>query len=401
MNGFRVLDRVDTGEASATVRRMRAVLDHMVTGDLGLDRATQYVRSLVDGQQGEGFLRDGSWCVLPNQPMPKDARADFAFLPTYLALAILVRWLHMGGRDVPGVQQALRRGCAFAALTNIEGHGYDARSFRLEGLEVLFLGKVVPYVMQNPDVGGALIDTLKQVRAECVQLMMQGQTESGWGRIPAWMWVEPVLGLGGPDRFHVREAAPGVRATVEAVHAKKPGADEHTGRMAWQLGCLTGAASVVAAVSRNEVDLNRLPVTRRARDLWSEHRGHLARILDHAHVLERGKVQGRWLHLSLHGMRDEHGWDMEVGTREPGRPVCHPAVKDRIVDFLGSAGYSVRDNHVFVGDEVLEKHVYDGGFGRGYDVVQLEIRRGVRETPRVVDVLADLVRYATNEEAER
>ena len=50
-----------------------------------------YLNSLVDGQRDKltGGTKSGSWCVAPDDLMDSDARVDFIFKPTYLAVATL------------------------------------------------------------------------------------------------------------------------------------------------------------------------------------------------------------------------------------------------------------------------------------------------------------------------
>jgi hypothetical protein len=50
-----------------------------------------YLKSIVDGQRGKliGGTQPGSWCLGPDDLMDSDARVDFIFKPTYLAVATL------------------------------------------------------------------------------------------------------------------------------------------------------------------------------------------------------------------------------------------------------------------------------------------------------------------------
>ena len=86
-------------EMAARCTEMLEILELLDEGSIGDGKAYSsedlefYVRSLVTGQRESiGKTIPGSWSVAPNDDdMDSDARVDFIFVPTYIAIATLSR----------------------------------------------------------------------------------------------------------------------------------------------------------------------------------------------------------------------------------------------------------------------------------------------------------------------
>jgi len=150
------------------VERMQAVLEGLEARTLPDDRdytcedLRAYLRSLVQGQRGElswgagcGHVVAGSWGVnVDCDRMPSDARVEFVFFPTYIAVATLSRCVlqfPLLSASVEGLVPALHRGMTFACGRNLEGHGYDADADKERALNLLYMGWVPLLLWQNPD----------------------------------------------------------------------------------------------------------------------------------------------------------------------------------------------------------------------------------------------------------
>jgi len=76
------------------IDNMREVLNSISgKNPIGREALLGCCKSLVEGQCGSvGRTKPGSWAVAENDPgMDADARVEFIFLPTYLAVATLTR----------------------------------------------------------------------------------------------------------------------------------------------------------------------------------------------------------------------------------------------------------------------------------------------------------------------
>lgn len=201
-----------------------------------------------------------------------------------------------------------------------------------------------------------------------------------------------------------------LRAHVDAVHAKSPGADTHTGEIARQVAARTGCACVVARVSRREVDLNRVPspADPLSVEAMREYRDTVRDILRSCGNLEAGtgRAAAPHLHLAVHGMDDRYYGPhaVEVGTRYG--LACSAAVSSwllRKFRYLAAGwlppGTEVVLDRRFPGDRAALLHREDDtllgrGFGPNYHFVQLEISRTLREEYRdgLVEVLSAVVK---------
>ncbi len=158
----------DISGLQALVDGMRAVLEGLEARTLPDDRdytcedLRAYLRSLVRGQRGElslgsgcGHVEAGSWSVnVDCDHMPSDARVDFVFFPTYLAVATLSRCVlqfPLLAATVEGLAPALRRGLEFACARRLQGHGAEAEADRERALNQLYMGWVPLLLWQNTD----------------------------------------------------------------------------------------------------------------------------------------------------------------------------------------------------------------------------------------------------------
>lgn len=127
----------------------------------------------------------GSWTIPADTRMPADARMDFAYFPTYIAVAwlVLVRqrypymW-HMVGR----FDHVIRRGLRFAAGRKLQGHGYDSSHDLLAAVRVLALGNVFSYVRERPLTNSQFMAVIEEVEDKLINHL---PTHTGWGAASA------------------------------------------------------------------------------------------------------------------------------------------------------------------------------------------------------------------------
>lgn len=119
-------------EMTVRLAEMREVLELLDEGNVGpghsysLSDLDAYVRSLVAGQRESlGRTIAGSWSVAPTDDgMDADARVEFVFVPTYLAVATLSRTMcefPLIPPSVPNYAESLNDGMRFASLRRLRG----------------------------------------------------------------------------------------------------------------------------------------------------------------------------------------------------------------------------------------------------------------------------------------
>lgn len=188
---------------------------------------------------------------------------------------------------------------------------------------------------------------------------------------------------------------------VEAIHATPPGADRYTENIVLGIMTQSNCAGIISTVSRQVADLNKGSDGANNEGL-KEYRESIRDILDQLCILEENeKINRNYLHLSIHGMKDDHygPFAIEIGTRN-GQS-CSKEMKKWLKETLvKKAGeliprIDIMFDEKFVGDPSLEFHRKgDGkeymGYGAKYHTFQLEISHYLRENfrPVVVELLA-------------
>jgi|GEM_PF-2582043 len=129
-----------------------------------------FTRYLVENQRDNRELHfgHGSWAIPEDTAMPGDAAVDFAFVPSYLAVAWLVlvkeRYPHIA-RNIEGMERSLRRGLRFIFIKELRGAGYDANRELLKAVEYLSLGTVFSYVADNRKMYPRLVEKVRAVES--------------------------------------------------------------------------------------------------------------------------------------------------------------------------------------------------------------------------------------------
>jgi len=173
---FKPCTKADIEEMDRKVRELREVLEVLAGGGIPgpgytVDDLERLCESLVRGQRNDiPRLVPGSWCVAPSiEGMDSDARVEFVFFPTYLAVAILTRALreHPELKErIPGYEKALKEGLGFSARRGLMGHGYDANTEMREAVGILEMGQVGGYLEEEPGACPELRKVLAEAR-EC------------------------------------------------------------------------------------------------------------------------------------------------------------------------------------------------------------------------------------------
>ncbi|MFD2443898.1 hypothetical protein ACFSO7_07855 [Bacillus sp. CGMCC 1.16607] len=177
---------------------------------------------------------------------------------------------------------------------------------------------------------------------------------------------------------------------VDALHAMPPAADLFTDSIVERIIEKTGCAGIIGTVSRNIVDLNRLPNGENDEGI-KEYRNAINDIVTSLGILNQNNtIIKPYLHLSFHGMKDEHygPYAIEIGTLK-GKS-CSPDIKEWLLLHLNKICKEkfpqikiILDNK-FVGNPSIELHRWgDGhsylGYQQNFHSFQIEISRTLRK----------------------
>lgn len=193
---FVIAKKVDTTHMGKLVADMQRLLEAFACGELPNERYTRkhlqdYCRSLIENQRGEltwasdsSRVKEGSFCVAPDaEGMGSDARVDFIMFPTYIAVALLTRFLLTYPEEagaIPSFKEGLRLGMVFSSYQELRGHGYDSEREMFDALDILKLGRVPEYLSRYPDACPELAEVLRQVADQARDAIKTGKTKGGW-----------------------------------------------------------------------------------------------------------------------------------------------------------------------------------------------------------------------------
>ena len=188
---FQHFDHVDIPTMQGLINAMMEVLELLDEGeipnsDYDIHDLENYLESLVKGQRGSlGRTKSGSWGVVPNDAgMDSDARVDFIFRPTYIAVATLGRALcevPLLAIAIPGYAEALRSGMQFCSYRNLRGSGYEADEGAIDALRTLSLGKVPWLLHRNPEASPELKEAIEQVAEDMAHRLEHRSAVGVWG----------------------------------------------------------------------------------------------------------------------------------------------------------------------------------------------------------------------------
>lgn len=182
---------------------------------------------------------------------------------------------------------------------------------------------------------------------------------------------------------------------LDAVHAQNPSADMNTDKIVQQVVDQTGVAGIVATVSRKKMDINRPPTESNAPAI-KEYRDTIRKILDSKSLVaeDESGLTKRYLHIAVHGMRDDRPTDFEIGTRHGNS--CDESIATWFHDELQShfLGAKIGMNNTFPGDKSKEFHRCGDpnseykGYGDNFNTIQFEISLRLR-----IGARADIVTF--------
>jgi hypothetical protein len=192
---------------------------------------------------------------------------------------------------------------------------------------------------------------------------------------------------------------------VEALHAIPPYAELATDHIVEHLVEKTGCAGIISTVSRNDADLNRGPNESNTEGII-EYRNAIKDIIEYLDILDcvSNYLTMPYLHLSFHGMKDDHHgpYTIEVGT--VNGQSCSPEVRNWFKEILLkktkkiSPEIKIIFDEKFTGDPSIVYHRLGDnngyhGYGQNFHSFQLEISRSIRNKhyPKIITIFSQII----------
>jgi hypothetical protein len=136
--------------------RLKNLEQSMNPSDNQKESIKQFTEFLLDHQiseNPENMRMIGGWCLDIDPRMPSDARVDFIYFPTYIAVSWLVLLKEKYpeiSKDIQSYDVKLKVGLDFSAGRNFVGHGYEGYEQMLEAMAIFNLGGVFDFIIDRP-----------------------------------------------------------------------------------------------------------------------------------------------------------------------------------------------------------------------------------------------------------
>jgi gamma-glutamylcyclotransferase (GGCT)/AIG2-like uncharacterized protein YtfP len=147
---------VDTRKFDRIVREMRENLVELVAGEVKNKEIIDYVQKLI--ADGKPLPKDPSmlfWGFAEPETMPGDARVEYFYMPTYIAVSILT-YVKMHGPyeaiQLEGFEETLEKGLYGATGRGFSGSGHDGLKGLIEAMDLFTRAQVHEFVRRYPEI---------------------------------------------------------------------------------------------------------------------------------------------------------------------------------------------------------------------------------------------------------
>jgi len=189
---------------------------------------------------------------------------------------------------------------------------------------------------------------------------------------------------------------PNINCHIDAVHSKKPRVDINTKKLVIEIIKNTDCSGIYALISREDMDLNR-PLNETNEPAILEFREAISSILNHLKILDNSnKLIKPYLHLALHGMKDNAYKEIEVGARN--NQTCSDEIFIWFCKNLEESSKEVfnRDLKIVYNEKLIgnsSKGVHREIYGYLFNTIQIEFNRTLRTKyfGEIVEVLTKVV----------
>jgi len=184
---------------------------------------------------------------------------------------------------------------------------------------------------------------------------------------------------------------------LDATHAENPKSDLYTGKFVDDVISRINASGIIATVSRTEMDLNR-PRNKQNAPAIDEYRMIINKILISKDlILPDNTLAKNYLHIAIHGMKDDHGTEFEIGTY--GGMSCSPEIQEWFLEKLKAISPNIGVNNIFQGDPSKCYHRNGDpdsnypGYGDKFHTIQIEICKQwrINNSETIINILTETI----------
>ena len=176
---------VDHEECARITKNLRETLNAVAAGTIDPEEALEQARWLVLQAKVPHRNPDMAfWGYFEPDGMPHDARVEYIYTPTYIAVSILANVLmRLPSRamKIDCFEEILKKGLKAAAGRNFEGAGYEAVSGLLDTLEIFADGRMFDFIDDYPDIDPSFTRLLLDSEAFIAGKVREGKLSGGWG----------------------------------------------------------------------------------------------------------------------------------------------------------------------------------------------------------------------------
>jgi len=187
---FKCYETVELEAMTNTVAEMQDILDKLDNNEIPsanypLESLIMFCTSLVNGQRNDmEHFKKGSWSIAPDEPMPSDARVEFVFFPTYIAIAILSKFMQLFPEEASSIatyRSAISMGLLFSTHRRLSGHGYDAVEGMVQAVTILDKGDVPKLLSDDRELSYEMFVLLRSIKSDLDKNITEGRCTAGWG----------------------------------------------------------------------------------------------------------------------------------------------------------------------------------------------------------------------------
>jgi len=195
---------------------------------------------------------------------------------------------------------------------------------------------------------------------------------------------------------------PSINCHIDAVHSINPKKDINTKELVIEIIKNANCSGIYALISRKEMDLNR-PINKTNKPAILEYRKVINSILNHLRIIDKNhNLTSLYLHLALHGMKNNAFKEIEVGTRD--NETCSDDIFIWFSKKLEEISREVfkRDLKIVYNVKLKgnsSKVVHRNKYGTLFNTIQIEISKTLRTKyfGNLVDVFTKIIKDLSHE----
>lgn len=143
---------------------------------------------------------DGSFALLSGAQIPREARIDYIYIPTYVGSAILMREYLKGNE---AIEKSLIKGLEFTYKTKLLGHGYDAESTRVDSLRIFIASGLAEFLERKEEICPSFHHMIHNILHEYNANICNKKTKGAWGEDYKGRWKGIVQALKTEKRLYL------------------------------------------------------------------------------------------------------------------------------------------------------------------------------------------------------